>query len=719
MKNLYEIISNIGYYLEKIIGSQEFILLVSVAAIIIKIFIFWVLVSRVLKSKKIIKPLFLLFLVIIGSVIADSAWILVSINKLALFKTEYIYLHFCSQISWGFYVIYYQALALFIEDLSKKNNKILLHQKMLLTISSIFAAFFIGFAFYKFDCHDPSMRPQIEIFMLQLSTIYMTLILMPISLFSAIKKMRTKNTPRILQRQLKIFIQLIVTPILVADLIQTYPFTFISFAFANNYAAVSISSILITYGIFHCMKKIMNMRFLNLESHVKAPSQIRRFHFVDDFKKILDKFSQATTTNELESITKDFFSDAFSIPKNRTRLYIKLLNKSKENIENYSAGNKDELLIDNFISNYDSKTKVGIFLRKNKIMIADELEFSNFYDDNEERYRVLQLMEKISADILIPIFEIGSNQDKIGQEKISQENEEKEKTDFEHMSQENISAMKVSGYIIVEKYARINNENKNAPFYTNVERDQMLVYSNYLGNLKKLLQTRSLNQIIQQEKSLKEELFGKNQTINQYRESLEYFLQHNNYDKNDDRDFINKNFTGKKIGIIFYKNRKFEFENQIAQEFVPVKLNVHDGHPITKKLKNIATKAIEYKTQQTCFINDPKGEKLIATAIPNSEKNNVIIIIYYPEISDILNKKLNKKTGLLNGSLRDPEKQGFLLYFETTKAGKLVNDFMPVFSENLLDFKINFLGRFTNEKNSFQHRSRSCCRFFRRYRLRR
>ncbi|KKP29809.1 MAG: Two-component system, NtrC family, transcriptional regulator [candidate division TM6 bacterium GW2011_GWF2_30_66] len=667
MKNLYEIIPMIYYFLEKIIGSKEFILLVSIISILIKSFIFFILISRVLKSNKIIKPLILLFLVIIGSIISDFTWIVTILQKLFLINIEYKYLRFLTRFSWSFYVIYYQALALFIETLSNKINSIELRQKIFVTISSFFAIFFIGLGLYQFNCYDPSMRPQIEISMLTFSPIYMTLILMPISLFYTIKKIRKKNIPRILQRQLKVFTQFIVTPILFADLIQTYPFTFIASNLTNTYAAVGISSILITYGIFHCMRKIMDIRFLNFERHVQAQNKMQKLYFVDDFKTVLDKFSQTTTTSELENITQDFFKDAFSIPKNRTRLHIKLLNTSKENTENVYSRNSYELLIDNFINNYNSETNVGIFLRKNKIIITDELEFSNFYDETDEYHRFLQLMNKISADIFIPIFENESFNKNI---------------DPEDIDLKKLSSMNISGYIIVDRYARINNKNKNAPFYSDIERDQMLVYSNYLGNLIKLLQTRSLNQIINNEKKLKEDLSSKQEELNQYRESLEYFLRNNEN---------NKNNANKKIGIIFYKNKKFEFENQAAQEFIPVELNIHNGHPITKKLKKIATKAIEYKSQQTCFINDRTGENIIATAIPNSEKNNAIIITYYPGASDIL----NKKTGLL----KDRTKNNFLLYLETTKSGKLVNNFIPLENENVLNFKIDFLITALNKKN--------------------
>ena len=82
-------------------------------------------------------------------------------------------------------------------------------------------------------------------------------------------------------------------------------------------------------------------------------------------------------------------------------------------------------------------------------------------------------MQRINADIFLPIFE-------------------KER---------------IIGFIIVESNARPNH------LYSNVERDEMLVFASYLGNIINLLQNRNLESLILQEKELKEELYKKTQEI--------------------------------------------------------------------------------------------------------------------------------------------------------------------------------------------------------------
>ena len=127
-------------------------------------------------------------------------------------------------------------------------------------------------------------------------------------------------------------------------------------------------------------------------------------------------------------------------------------------------------------------------------------------------------MDKINADIFLPIYK---NHQSLG--------------------------------ILLSNVMRAFNE-----FYSNIERDEMLVFASYLGNIINFLQNRNLDSLIYQEKELKEELYSKHQEINQYKESIRSFL---------------KNNKQKEIGIIFYKNRHFVFANQAAKEIIKININ--------------------------------------------------------------------------------------------------------------------------------------------------
>jgi transcriptional regulator of aromatic amino acid metabolism len=104
---------------------------------------------------------------------------------------------------------------------------------------------------------------------------------------------------------------------------------------------------------------------------------------------------------------------------------------------------------------------------------------------------------------------------------------------------------------------------------------------------------------------------------------------------------------------------------------------------MTKALKNLAQQVDAYKTPQTAYTQDAEGTKLVLSGVPGLEQNNVIICVYYPEVSDIIKKQID--------ILKDPSEWDYLLYLETTRPGKLINQLIPGSGETLLNFKIALL----------------------------
>ena len=109
--------------------------------------------------------------------------------------------------------------------------------------------------------------------------------------------------------------------------------------------------------------------------------------------------------------------------------------------------------------------------------------------------------------------------------------------------------------------------------FTNKERDEMLVFTSYLSNIINILKYSNLEALHQRHKELTEELYHKHQEINQYKESIRSFMRSN---------------KERKIGILFYKHRKFTFANEAAQELIGIDLNANEGHASPKPVKSVA-----------------------------------------------------------------------------------------------------------------------------------
>jgi hypothetical protein len=139
----------------------------------------------------------------------------------------------------------------------------------------------------------------------------------------------------------------------------------------------------------------------------------------------------------------------------------------------------------------------------------------------------------------------------------------------------------------------------------------------------------------------------------------------------------------KEIGLIFYKNRRFVFGNQIAHSLIHINPNTHDGHPLTKVIKQLAHEVTAYQSSQKQFAVDAQGNKLVLLGVPSLESTQSIIIVYRPEISDIITRQIDQ--------LYNPTEWDYLLYLETTQSGKLINQLIPGTGETLLNFKVSLL----------------------------
>ncbi len=602
------------------IASEEFLFLTEILASSVKICFFYFLLSKAFKTKKITFPLSSLLVLLISGFLVDCAWIIRGYRHLFDPTFDIRFCMFFIRLAWTFNIIQFHALSFFIESLLEKKTIINVRQKVSILISAVPCSYFIvlGIAFYNY----PGYRTSFEFFMMGASFFYISSIIILPTLYLTLKKLKHKNYPEILRKQLTIFIKYLIFPYMLTETINNI--LIIQNLYFN--AVTSTYTLLLTFAIYYAMRKVMGLRFLNFQNHVQAS---RSFNFIDDFKNVLEQLSHTNSLSELSIVMQLFFKEAFKVPVQHTHLYIRIhtqLNAKAQ--EQKPVLSTRELIVERYITKADDAQDILAYLREHRIVIYDEIVFNNFYHETAINLQVIQFLERINAAVFIPIFE--------------------------HTS--------LVAYIMLDRDGRAQE------FYSDVERDEMIVFASYLGKIVHLLQNRNLGLLIAQEKELREELFLKHQENNQYKESIRSFLRSSNQ---------------RKIGIIFYKNKKFTLGNQAAQELVPVDLNTHIGHPLTKVCKQLAEHVQAYKTAQQAFAQDAQGNKLILVGLPNLDHTNVIITVYYPEIADIIKKQLD--------ILHNPSEWDYLLYLETTQSGKLINQLVPSSGSHFLNFKIELL----------------------------
>ncbi|HSW74199.1 MAG TPA: sigma 54-interacting transcriptional regulator [Candidatus Limnocylindria bacterium] len=616
-------------FLDSLFSNLIFLLIIAIISLSLKAYILSQLITQRPSAPSNRRCWMLLIAVLISAMASDSAWIMFIIKDRWLPLMDYRPYIFWIRISWGLFALQYQALVLFLESLVSQYTKFSLRQKLFFGFSSILFLFWFGLALVNINCQHISERPAIEfIVQRQIQIIYLLLILMPLGLIFALWKLRTtQDLPQILRTQLRVLIPGLIMPVWFLDILQFFPMELSPTFTTNSYSAATLTIIFTTSALLYCTRKMANLRFLNFTNQVQSSA---RFNFIDGFKDVLEQLSHTTSVSELRHIAQTLFKEAFDIPLNKTRLYVRKMHDPEKDSHVIDQLQQNDQAMVTAVENFLSVQPETIlqYIAATKILIHDEIAFSNFYEKSLQTQTVVRFLETIDADIFMPIYE----------------------------------KQQLVAYIIVERHAR------PGKFYGNVEHDEMLVFGSYMANIINLLQSRNLRALLQQEKELQEELYHKHQEVNQYKESIRSFLRNNQQ---------------KEIGIIFYRNRNFTFGNKTAKEMIDVNINLQEGHPLTKALRLVARHVEEYKAPFSAFANDKDGNKIVLAGVPNLEHNNVIITIYHPEMSDVIKRQLDR--------LHDPSDWDYLLYLETTQSGKLITQLIPGSGEKLLNFKISLL----------------------------
>ncbi len=608
-----------------IISNHSFLLAVQSTACLFKVVLFYFFILRIIKTKRVPVVWYYLIIVLLTSALEDFAWVASLTGKVFVINSEAILLFV--RIGWAANIVTYQALSLFIENFTQKQSRIMWYQYIFIPISALF---FFYFLYQPFSAHSLATT-SFENTMREYQSIFALLVLMPLTVIVAIHSLQKALIPRILHHQLKVVIQFLLAPHLIANLCQVYPFSFIIGSLANNLAAVSVSGIFLTLALYYCIQKIVGLRFLNIHSHVHEHNSYK-FNFVHDFKNTLEDLGNVSSAREIKLIVQHFFNRAFAIPTGSTTIYVRSLHHTLNAELDQPTISQQEIALENFIGttsiNSNAITEALDSLKSSSIFIRDEIEYNNFYEQTETRTIILNFLDAINADIFLPIYEDG----------------------------------RVIASIVIER------DSRSKKLYTNIERDEMLVFASYLSKIINLLQNRNLNELLKQRKEIIEELYLKHQEINQYKESIRSFLRTNKENS---------------FGILFYKNRKFSFGNKNGSEIITVNPNTQEGDLLVKTLRNLVRQVELYKTTQTIIAHDAIGKKLVITGLPHPESSGVIITVHYPEISDVIKQLIDK--------VKNPSNWDYLLYLETTQSGKLINDLIPGTGEVIINFKIELL----------------------------
>ncbi len=517
------------------------------------------------------------------------------------------------RVSWILYILRYQLFMLLVENVLHKGAQQSLAQRSLLLIG-------------WFICLVLSYITIFAIKTSYLKTLYVianwyTFGLMLICLMRVYSNFELDLIPKIIRNQLTTFGINLVFPYFVLRLIQILPFTLI-YTLVRSEMYLSFTAVLTTYIVYYTIKKLTLLRFLHINDHVQSE---KPFTFMDDFRLVLERLNAVASPRELIHISQQFFKDSFDIPLEKTILYFRGI-ESTGSMSMHSMSPR-EITLEKYKRKFEDNTHLVSYMQKHCILIAEEVAFDDFYTPSERSRVYLDFMNVMKADIFIPIY---------------------------------IDDV-IRAYMIIGKNAR-------KKLYSKTERDQMVVFSRYLGNIIDVLSKKNLMDLVAERKSLQDELLAKSSECQLYKESMFNFSHETDETK---------------AGILFYKDGRFSMVNEISSKMIGINPNKDRQTMLSKALHQVASQVDQMKVPRTSFAITEEGKKIIVSGFYDDDANKVILSMVYARPFDIAKKHI--------ALLKDPSYYDYIMYLQTTRSGRLIDQLIPSSAKLVLDFKIKLL----------------------------
>lgn len=622
---------NIIQNLIEIICSKQFLLCIETISFIVMITISTLLTKIYLKQntfKQKSAAFYFLLFTIISLAIENLSWIFkllyfLEVSPIQNYKNIQIFI----TAAWIFNTILYHSFGLFIEHIIENKLNFRLHHKIFFICHAIFIPLFIYSAYYHIIGQHWLITAN-TIF--RIAVLYRPILIMP-SIIIALYKIYYNDIPSILKKQLTIFLQIIIAPLILSDLIQCLPIFYQTGA-TSDIAGImgTICTIYMTAAVIFCARNLMRFRFFNFSTRVQDK------HVSDlggNFKDTIEKISLARTPHELKYITQTFFKDTFNIPNENVHLYFRY--KQEYQIQN--SENSFCTTINNVIESFISKNDNQLIelLQEYRILVSDEVAFDAYYNGQEPEKLLTNFLQSIDSEIFLPMYDNKA----------------------------------IIAYLAIKR-------RKNHRFYNVTEQNKMVIFGTFLASAINIIHNNNAISLLHENKKIKEELYLKHQEVHQYKESIKTLL---------------KQKSSSHVGILLYRDDRFTFSNETARHLLPINLNHPRRHPAAIAMTKLAQQVESFRTLQTKILYDNYNKQMLVTGVPHLDyQGGVILTLHYPDSSDIIKTHIDK--------LQDPSQLDYLLYLETTKSGKLINQLLPSYHETFLNFKIKLLQIALNKK---------------------
>jgi hypothetical protein len=518
------------------------------------------------------------------------------------------------------------ALAQFFASFCPPNRLIAYWMRFIRWFTVVFSGYMAYAAIGRFYATETAQRI-VERNIIQVAFVIEVCWMIPVVIY-CIKILKKNHLPLIYRRQLTLLTYVFLCPFIGLEWLSTN-FTYGVVSVWQNpiksYSALGIESLIFAWLLYYCAKHMINSRFLNLVSHVKAPHS---YDFLDDFNNVLSSLDDVTKPSELEFEARNFFKKAFTIDPRRVHVGIFAAEPDAPAVWMTERTRAVHEVVTHFFNTYIAAPELikkaedaGVRPAKITVLTRHDLEFDQFHAASPTVTAFVNFLNTLDADVFIPIH-----------------------THYQAV-----------GYVLIDRH--IDEER----VFNNVELGQMRVFAEYAGNVMTQLRTKSIDAIQQMVHQLHQELFIRHRQKEYYKETVLTLL---------------KDQSKSEIGLVYYRKQRMVFASAGATDLLEVTSLADVSTQQVRGLLHVAQEACQTGREQTVLLRSAgSNRQLLCTAMIDRDPAVAVIVI-----------RPNKTFLDVDQSLRvaqDPSRWDYLLYLETTAIGERIRQALPGGSEGV------------------------------------
>lgn len=519
--------------------------------------------------------------------------------------------------AWPFYALLY---TIFVEHLADANWKWRKRHYCLVSIAAVLGSCFVYLACSGFGSGQELPG---EVFILLLVRIFVFAACSS-SLIVLIRKFLTQpELPRIARSQTKVaMVWVLGTGVVMQPLWILKENIFGASSFFIN-TLVPILSVILIGGLYFSLYRLFKLRLFNATNYV---TDFWETSFIHPFCEATSEVRAATSLPEIGMIIKSFFKNAFGFAHDEVKLYLRPTHH-EQNLEAAKA-----VCTIPFVETVCSESLSGDLaerIRKKRMLVYSDVEYEKLYDLSPDAKDFYFFMERIQAEIFIPIY----------------------------------GERSLVGYIVVERHAR------NDKLVCDTEVSGMLAFVDHVSQVIDRLQQFDSKLLERENLDLKYKTYQLFQETEHTREGMRAIM---------------KSQSCQAVGMIFVKNKRF----LCASKETCTMLGVPEGSNLLPEIYEAHVRQLfddfrKYRIERSLLLADAQKNPLRFTIIRDTNKHGAVVLVSYPSVSEAFNLPIM--------GLRTYEDWMYAIFLRTTQSGKLVENFIPANSGGFLDFKITFL----------------------------